>query len=123
MRVLARTKNVGVTHMFRTLFKPRDLFLHDGKALKRFRVGAGFQASTAAAAAGLLAWSVFSATQLATAAAAPDPAQIAQLKLQVAAMQQDVAAIKQVAQNRYSITEAEIRRLGLKPERLVEGGM
>jgi murein DD-endopeptidase MepM/ murein hydrolase activator NlpD len=123
MTVLARSKNVGVSHLFRTLFKPRDLFLHDGKALRRFRVGAGLQASTAAAAAGLLAWSVFSATQLATAAPAPDPAQIAQLKLQVAAMQRDVAAIKIVAQQRFSITEAEIRRVGLKPERLVEAGM
>jgi murein DD-endopeptidase MepM/ murein hydrolase activator NlpD len=45
------------------------------------------------------------------------------MKREVAAMQQDVAAIKAVAQQRYSMTAAEIRRLGLKPERLVEGGM
>jgi murein DD-endopeptidase MepM/ murein hydrolase activator NlpD len=123
MQVLIATKNAGFSQMFRKLFKPRDIFLHDGKALRRFRIGAGVQASVAAAGAGLLSWSVFAATQLAAAPAPADPAQLAQMKREVAAMQQDVAAIKQVAQQRYMITAAEIRRLGLKPERLVEGGM
>jgi murein DD-endopeptidase MepM/ murein hydrolase activator NlpD len=123
MQVLTATKNAGFTQMFRKLFKPRDIFLHDGKALRRFRIGAGLQASVAAAGTGLLSLSVFAAAQLAGAAAAPDHAQVAQMKRQVAAMQKDVAAIKQVAQQRYSITAAEVRRLGLKPERLVEEGM
>src|SRR3954470_15552383 len=109
--------------MFRKMFKTRDIFFHDGKSLRRFRIGAGLQASAAAAAVALLFWSVFAAAQLANVAAAPDPAEIASMKRQVAAMQQDVATIKQVAQQRYLVTAEEIRRLGLQPERLAEGGM
>src|SRR3954447_9627746 len=121
--VLTGTKNAGLFTMFRKLFKPRDIFFHDGKSLRRFRVGSGVQVSFTAAASALLFWSVFAAAQLASAAAAPDPAEIASMKRQVAAMQQDVAAIKQVAQQRYLVTADEIRRLGLQPERLAEGGM
>ncbi|MEA3000020.1 MAG: hypothetical protein QOH04_2052 [Sphingomonadales bacterium] len=121
--VLTGTKNAGFLTMFRKMFKPRDIFFHDGKSLRRFRFGSGLQVSAAAAAAALLFWSIFAAAQLASAAAAPDPAEIASMKRQVAAMQQDVATIKQVAQQRYLVTAEEIRRLGLQPERLVEGGM
>ena len=121
MQVLIATKNAGFPQMFRKLFKARDIFLHDGKALRRIRIGAGVQASVAAAGAGILSFSIFAAAQLAGGAAAPDPAQIVQMKREVAAMQKDVAAIKAVAQQRYSMTSAEIRRLGLQPERFVEG--
>src|SRR3954447_18375491 len=121
--VLTGTKNAGFLTMFRKMFKTRDIFFHDGKSLRRFRIGSGLQASTATAAAALLFWSVFAAAQLAGAAAAPDPTEIASMKRQVAAMQQDVATIKQVAQQRYLVTADEIRRLGLQPERLAEGGM
>ena len=49
----------GLTARFRTIFKPRDVFLHDGKSLRRFTIGAGMQKAAASAAFVLLAWSTF----------------------------------------------------------------
>src|SRR3712207_8619622 len=31
--------------MFRAMFKPRDIFLHDGKTLRRIQIGSGVQAA------------------------------------------------------------------------------
>jgi murein DD-endopeptidase MepM/ murein hydrolase activator NlpD len=107
--------------MFRTLFKPRDIFLHDGKALRRVRVGSGVQAAAAFAAVLLLFWSVFAAAQLATAASAPSNADVARMERELAAMQADVAMIKEAAQRRYQLTAGEVRRLGLDPSRLQTG--
>ena len=52
--VLTKTNNAGPIGMFRTMFKPRDIFLHDGKALRRVRVGSGMQAGAPLAALFLL---------------------------------------------------------------------
>jgi murein DD-endopeptidase MepM/ murein hydrolase activator NlpD len=107
------------------MFSPRDFFFHDGKSLRRIRVGTGIQVFGAAALLLMLFWSVFAAAQLASvsAAPAPAPADVARMEREVSAMRADVAAIKEVAQKRYMITAAEVRRLGLKPERLTAGGM
>jgi murein DD-endopeptidase MepM/ murein hydrolase activator NlpD len=107
--------------MFRTMFKPRDIFLHDGKALRRFRIGSGIQAATALAALMLLFWSIFAAAQLAGAAAAPSNADVARMERELASMQADVAVIKEAAQRRYQLTASEVRRLGLEPSRLQTG--
>ncbi|HET9641211.1 MAG TPA: M23 family metallopeptidase [Allosphingosinicella sp.] len=119
--MLTKTNNAGLSGMFRTLFKPRDIFLHDGKALRRVRVGSGIQAAGAFAALLLLFWSVFAAAQLATAAAAPSSADVARMERELASMQADVAIIKEAAQRRYQLTATEIRRLGLDPSRLQTG--
>jgi murein DD-endopeptidase MepM/ murein hydrolase activator NlpD len=103
--------------MFRTMFKPRDIFLHDGKSLRRVRVGSAVQAAAAFAAIVLLLWSVFAAAQLA-AGRAPSSAEVARMERELAAMQADVAVIKEAAQRRYQITAGEVRRLGLDPSRL-----
>lgn len=119
--VLTKTNNAGRFGMFRTMFKPRDIFLHDGKALRRVRVGSGLQAAAAFAALVLLLWSVFAAAQLATAASQPSNADVARMERELAAMQADVALIKEAAQRRYQLTASEVRRLGLDPRRLQTG--
>lgn len=119
--MLTKTNNAGLFGMFRFMFKPRDIFLHDGKALRRVRVGSGVQAAAAFAALMLLVWSIFAAAQLATAAQAPSNADVARMERELAAMQADVASIKEAAQRRYQITATEVRRLGLDPSRLQAG--
>lgn len=119
--VLTKTNNAGRFGMFRTMFKPRDIFLHDGKALRRVRVGSGLQAAAAFAALVLLLWSVFAAAQLATAASKPSDADVARMERELAAMQADVALIKEAAQRRYQLTASEVRKLGLDPRRLQTG--
>jgi murein DD-endopeptidase MepM/ murein hydrolase activator NlpD len=116
--VLTKTTNAGFSGTFRTLFKPRDIFLHDGKNLRRVRVGTGLQAAAAFVALLLLFWSFFAATQLAAAAKAPSYADVARMERELAAMQADVAVIKEAAQRRYQLTAIEVRRLGLDPSRL-----
>ncbi|HYE28173.1 MAG TPA: M23 family metallopeptidase [Allosphingosinicella sp.] len=116
--VLTKTINAGFSGTFRTMFKPRDIFLHDGKTLRRVRVGSGLQAATAFGALLLLFWSIFAAAQLAAAAQAPSHADVARMERELAAMQADVAVIKEAAQRRYQLTASEVRRLGLDPRRL-----
>src|SRR4051794_40495892 len=107
------------------MFKQRDIFLHDGKSLRRFRITSGLQLFVAVSAVTLLFWSIFATAQLAAAATAPaaSPADVARMQREVQAMQADVKAMKQVAQQRYQMTEAEIRRMGLQPERIKAEGV
>jgi murein DD-endopeptidase MepM/ murein hydrolase activator NlpD len=118
------TNNVGGGAKFRKLFQPRDIFLHDGKQLRRLRVSAPLQVSAALAALLLLLWSAFAATQLLAAApAAPsNRAEIARMERQVEAMQADVQTIKQVTQQRFQITAHEVKKLGLDPKRFTGTG-
>jgi murein DD-endopeptidase MepM/ murein hydrolase activator NlpD len=116
--VLTKTTNAGFAGMFRTIFKPRDIFLHDGKTLRRVKVSSGIQAGAFLVALLLLFWSFFSAAQLATGAEQPSSADVARMERELAAMQADVAVIKEAAQRRYQITASEVRRLGLDPSRL-----
>ena len=113
--------NGGQRGKFRNLLKARDIFLHDGKTLRRVRVSVPLQLSAAAAALSTLCWSVFATAQLATAqpAASADTAQVQQ---QVQEMRAEVAAIKQQVQARYQFTANEVRRLGLDPKRVAYTG-
>ncbi|HYG46789.1 MAG TPA: M23 family metallopeptidase [Allosphingosinicella sp.] len=119
--MLTKTNNAGLFGMFRAMFKPRDIFLHDGKALRRVRVGSGVQAAAAFALLVTLFWSIFAAAQLANAASAPSQADVTRMERELAAMQADVAVIKEAAQRRYQLTASEVRRLGLDPRRLQSG--
>jgi murein DD-endopeptidase MepM/ murein hydrolase activator NlpD len=123
--VLTKTTNAGFTGTFRKMFKSRDIFLHDGRSLRRFRITPGLQLFAVIAAITVLLWSVLATAQLAVAATTPtaSPAELARMQREVQAMQADVTAIKAAAQRRYAMTEAEIRRLGLQPERLNAGGV
>jgi murein DD-endopeptidase MepM/ murein hydrolase activator NlpD len=123
MTKLVQTRKAGLGHRFRSLFKPRDIFYHDGTSLKRLRVSGTVQFGAAFALGLTLFWSIFAAAQLAAVAAAPSYADLARMERQVEAMQADVAAIKQVAQDRYRLTAIEVKRLGLDPRRLHSGGV
>jgi murein DD-endopeptidase MepM/ murein hydrolase activator NlpD len=123
--VLTKTTNAGFPGTFRKMFKARDIFLHDGRSLRRFRITPGLQLFAVISAVTLLLWSILATAQLAVAATAPvaNPAEVARMQREVQAMQADVAAIKAVAQRRLAMTEAEIRRLGLQPERIKAQGV
>ena len=123
--MLTKTTNAGFAGTFRKMFKSRDIFLHDGRSLRRFRITPGLQLFAVIAAVTLLLWSILATAQLAVAATAPagNPAEVARMQREVQAMQADVAAIKAVAQRRLAMTEAEIRRLGLQPERIKAQGV
>jgi murein DD-endopeptidase MepM/ murein hydrolase activator NlpD len=93
--------NAGFTARFHNIFKPRDLFLHDGKSLRRFTIGAGVQKAAVMAAFVLLAWSTFATFQ----AVAAMNGDVAQMERQVAQMQADVAAIRNEARQRAAALE------------------
>ena len=82
--------NAGFTAKFRNIFKPRDIFLHDGKSLRRFTIGAGVQMAAALAAFVLLAWCAL-ATFAAIGAMNGD---VARMERQVAQMEADVANLR-----------------------------
>ena len=106
--------NVASGQRFRNLIRQRDIFFHDGKALRRLTLAPGAQIGAAIALFGLLLWSIFAAFQLSTENEAQRDAQLAQ---QVEAMEADLIALKKVAQERYSYTAQEVRKLGLNPAR------
>jgi murein DD-endopeptidase MepM/ murein hydrolase activator NlpD len=124
MTNLVQSKNAGYGRKFRNIFKPRDIFFHDGTSLRRIRVSGQVQFGFAFFLGITLFWSVFAAAQLAAAAAAPSYADVARMERQVASMQADVAAIREVAQARYRLTALEVTRLGLDPSRIqAQGGV
>ena len=87
MTTFVPTANQGLSVKFRNFFKPRDIFLHDGKSLRRFTIGAKLQMAVVGALAALLIWSV-AATIAAVNAMSGD---VARMQQQVAQMETDVA--------------------------------
>jgi len=116
--VLTKKSNAGVGKTFRKMFRPRDIFLHDGTSLKRVRIGSGVQMAAMIAPAALLCWSVVATAQLAAQPTPANPAEVAKMEREMKAMQADVAAIKTAAQQRYQLTAAAVRNLGLDPSRI-----
>ena len=57
-----------------TLFRDRDLFVHDGSKLRRFRISAPVQAVFFVILLGLVAWASFATARLITRPAAPSSA-------------------------------------------------
>jgi len=92
----ALTANTGLSANFRDLFKPRDIFLHDGKSLRRFTIGAKVQFAAAFAVFFMVAWSL-AATYTAFQALDGD---MARMERQVAKMESDVAAMRVAVNNR-----------------------
>jgi murein DD-endopeptidase MepM/ murein hydrolase activator NlpD len=88
-----QTANVGLAGKFRTFFKPRDVFFHDGKSLRRFSVGSRVQVGAVVLAFVLLAWSAFATLRVASAAGLIE-GEVAQMERQVEEMQQDLAAMQ-----------------------------
>ena len=101
MQLTVQRKNVGWGSKFRGAFKPRDIFLHDGKSLRRFTVGRRAQAAATGAVFGLLAWSGYATVQYAAAMTGD----VATMQRQVAAMEQDVEALRTAAAQRAQVLE------------------
>jgi murein DD-endopeptidase MepM/ murein hydrolase activator NlpD len=104
MTDLVQTANAGFAAKFRNLFKPRDIFFHDGKSLRRFSVGTQVQIAVVAFAFLLLAWSAFATVRIATAADAVE-GDVASMERQVEAMQRSVAQIRAAAEQRAQVLE------------------
>jgi murein DD-endopeptidase MepM/ murein hydrolase activator NlpD len=90
------TANAGLSANFRNAFKPRDIFLHDGKSLRRFTIGARVQMTAAFAVVFMLLWSA-AATYTAFQALDGD---MARMERQVAKMESDVAAMRVAVNSR-----------------------
>ena len=93
--------NASTTGGFRNLFKPRDIFLHDGKSLRRFTIGARIQMAAATAAFMLLAWSAFATFQ----AVALMNGDVAQMERRLARMQADVDAMRDQTRSHAALLE------------------
>jgi murein DD-endopeptidase MepM/ murein hydrolase activator NlpD len=145
------------------LFRDRDLFIHDGSRLRRFRVSAPFQAALFAMALVLIVWASFATIRFFTAPqgvgslTAATEARARQIEQRQALMEaalsghridpslvaaagldgdvvrdgplaelekqqlQQAALIAEALDVRYKVTAAELKRLGINPNR-VEGG-
>src|SRR3954471_24812214 len=100
------------------MFRPRDIFLHDGTSLRRVRIGSGVQMAAMFVPAAMLCWSVVATAQLASRAPVASPADVSRMEREMKAMQSDVDAIKLAAQQRYQLTAQEVRNLGIDPRRI-----
>lgn len=94
MHFAVRPLNADLIERFRTIFRPRDLFLHDGTGLRRIRLGAGRQMAILAAALLVMGWAVAATIGLLT---VTPPAQVAHMEAKVAKIQSDYAAMKRDA--------------------------
>ncbi len=81
---------------FGDIFKPRDIFLHDGKSLRRFTIGAKLQMAVVGALAFLMIWSVV-ATITAFNAMSGD---VARMQRQVSQMESDIQAMRSAVNDR-----------------------
>ncbi len=95
------TANTGASGRFRNLFKARDIFLHDGKSLRRFTIGSRVQMAAACAAFVLLAWSAFATFQ----AFALMNGDMAQMERRIARMQSEVDAMRAQTVNHAALLE------------------
>lgn len=101
MTDLLRNNNVNLAVRFLNLFKPRDIFLHDGKSLRRFTIGARIQMAAALVALALLAWSAFATVQ----AFMLMNGDVAQMQRRIARMEADVAAMRDQARSHAQLIE------------------
>jgi murein DD-endopeptidase MepM/ murein hydrolase activator NlpD len=95
------TANAGLSAKFLNVFKPRDIFLHDGKSLRRFTIGAKMQMAAAFAVFFLLAWSAFATFQ----AVSSMSGDVARMQREVASMQADVEAMRTAVHDRVAVLE------------------
>jgi len=96
MTTFVPTANQRGAVKFHNLFRPRDIFLHDGKSLRRFTIGAKLQMVVVGAVAFLVIWSL-AATITAFNAMSGD---VARMQRQVAQMETDVQAMRVAVNDR-----------------------
>ena len=71
--MVSKRANAGMGRSFRKMFRPRDIFLHDGTSLRRVRIGSGVQLTAMFVPAAMLCWSVVATAQLASRAPQSPP--------------------------------------------------
>src|SRR3954454_14317269 len=114
--------NAGVGARFQSFFKPRDVFLHDGKSLRRFTIGSRIQMAVAAVAFAILAWSGFATFEM----IATMNGDVALMQRQVAQMQTDIDAFRAATVQRAALLEqrqaflAELLSGHANPNRLAQ---
>lgn len=86
---------------FSNFFKPRDIFLHDGKSLRRFTIGSRVQMAAAFAAFLMLAWSSFATYQ----AVSLMNGDMAQMERRLARMQADVSEMREQTRDHAALLE------------------
>jgi murein DD-endopeptidase MepM/ murein hydrolase activator NlpD len=109
------SKSMSKFAKVKQMFRGRELFIHDGAAMRRFHISARAQMQAVGAAAllavagtisvGQLAISSFSLTDSASAASARE-AEIAAMESKLAALQSDVATVKTAARDHAKRLEA-----------------
>jgi murein DD-endopeptidase MepM/ murein hydrolase activator NlpD len=117
------------------LFRDRDLFIHDGSRLRRFRVSANLQIVAFAAVMALLAWSSYAVARLIAPAqaavvvsASGDAGYSAKLAELTAETERRVLQIEQrqialaAALQDADVDEASLRKLGFLPSTDARGG-
>ena len=119
MTNVVNTLNVQAGGKFRKLFRKRDIFVHDGKNLRRLTLSVGAQIAALSLALGLPIGSAVAAAQI---LATPAPQKVAEMERQVEAMKAEVEVIKEVAQKRYQLTAQEVQKLGIDPQRFTGTG-
>jgi len=93
--------NAGFGARFQSFFKPRDVFLHDGKSLRRFTIGSRIQMAVVGAAFAILAWSAFATFEMISTM----NGDVALMQRQVAQMQNDIEAVRTAAVQRAALLE------------------
>jgi murein DD-endopeptidase MepM/ murein hydrolase activator NlpD len=101
MTDLLQPANANLGERFLNIFKPRDIFLHDGKSLRRFTIGARVQMAVTFAAFALLAWSAYATFQAITLM----NGDVAQMQARVARMEADVATMRAQTQRHAALIE------------------
>jgi murein DD-endopeptidase MepM/ murein hydrolase activator NlpD len=109
------SSEAGMLSKFRQLFRSRELFIHDGAAMRRVHVSARAQVISASAVAATLMVSAFGITQFAVGASAMSgaistfasrQADVRAMERRVASLQNDVTAIKAEARTHVARLEA-----------------
>ena len=114
--------SAGVGARFQSFFKPRDVFLHDGKSLRRFTIGSRIQMAVVGLAFAILAWSAFTTFEM----IATMNGDVAVMQRQVAQMQTDIEAIRAATVQRAALLEqrqnflAEMLSGHANPDRLAQ---
>jgi murein DD-endopeptidase MepM/ murein hydrolase activator NlpD len=114
--------NAGMGARFHSFFKPRDVFLHDGKSLRRFTIGSRIQIAVVGVAFAILAWSAFATFEM----IATMNGDVAMMQRQVAQMQTDIDAIRTATVQRAALLErrqaflAEMLSGHANPDRLAQ---
>src|SRR5882762_3540604 len=93
--------NAAIGARFQSFFKPRDVFLHDGKSLRRFTIGSRIQMIVVGLAFAILAWSAFATFEM----IATMNGDVAMMQRQVAQMQTDIDAIRTATVQRAALLE------------------